>query len=75
MKKELQGCGCCARELTGHDDCFCEDCLTHVAKGNAPPWDRTWFAVTAKECPFRDTETEEDAMREMGDEREPEDTP
>jgi hypothetical protein len=55
-------CGCCGNE-TGpsmrSDPDWCIHCRSHVLPhrdkitGNwTPPWERTWFAQTATDCPY-----------------------
>ncbi len=53
-------CGCCGREMScsiqdGVAE-WCFDCYQHIRRyGGGPPWDRTYFAIHGKECPFAES--------------------
>jgi hypothetical protein len=46
-------CGCCG-QLAGVGDYprpWCDRCADHVGEAG-PLWERTWFALTRRDCPF-----------------------
>lgn len=45
-------CGCCGQPCHETGD-WCDPCAEHVGY-SGPPWERTYFAVTGKPCPFED---------------------
>ncbi len=54
-------CGCCGGDLPEQTAIWCNKCLHHVLhrrRGCTPGFgmeDRTWFAQTGEDCPFKET--------------------
>lgn len=48
-------CGCCGNALTDLDPYpWCLRCKPHIKlEGKVVPWERTYFAVTGTDCPYR----------------------
>lgn len=48
-------CGCCGRSYYNPSDDYewCGNCAGHVDESKAFPWDRTFRAVTGKDCPYQ----------------------
>lgn len=49
---EYNFCGCCGIEISEFD-CWCVRCSGHIANYLLPPWERTYFAIHNKDCPFQ----------------------
>jgi hypothetical protein len=55
-------CGCCGNEIgysSRSDPDWCANCLPHISRRQdplghlSPPWDRTYFATTKRDCPLQ----------------------
>ncbi|WP_447978106.1 hypothetical protein [Candidatus Nitrospira bockiana] len=51
--RERNYCPCCSREIARRRE-VCRACEGHLAPDDGrPPWERTYFAVHGKDCPYQ----------------------
>lgn len=56
----LDFCGCCGRPVAPEED-WCAACLGHISvDAFLAPWDRTYFALHHKPCPFAEHPFDDD---------------
>jgi hypothetical protein len=56
LPKERDYCGCCGREIrwsasSSSVRSWCDECVPHLGD-TGPAWERTYFALHRKTCPF-----------------------